>query len=276
MPITGYMPGLALSSKPLDPATLAWAAAVVAAGGTVSTARKILVSNMIVGLQTDGLWALIDRLWILAAENTQSALTDMKALVLAVAHGSPAFAANLGYTGVDSSATVYIDTMTNLSSYGGQLTTNSGHVSGWSNTNAASTFGGGCIFGSSTASQGNNQTSILPQYVDGNAYFRMNDSTPSGGFAITSSLGHYLVNRDGISTTQGYVNGSLFASPNAASGTLANMNNIMLAINDAVLGPVTGGGYQLTMHSIGGNLSGAQVSSFYSRLRTYMTAVGVP
>jgi hypothetical protein len=276
VPITGYMPGLGLSSKALDAATLVWVAAVVAAGGTVSNARRTLVNNLIIGLRADGLWNLLDRLWILAAENTQSALVDMKALVLAVPNGSPAFTANLGYTGVDSSATVYIDTMTNLSNYGGQFTTNSGHASIWSNTNAASTGGGGCTFGSSTASQGNNQTTILPKRVDGNAYFRLDDSTPSGGFANANSTGHYLVNRDSISTTQGYVSGSLFANPNAASGTLANANDIMLAMNDTVLGPVTGGGYQLTMHSIGGNLSGAQVSSFYSRLRTYMTAVGVP
>lgn len=276
MPITGYMPGLALSLQPLDPATLAWVAAVVAAGGTVSTVRKTLVNNMIAGLKVDGLWDLIDRLWILAAENTQSALIDMKALVMAVPHGSPAFAVNRGYTGVDASTTVYLDTMTNLSSYGGQFVTNSGHASGWSNTNTTSGSGGGCIFGSTTASDGNNQTSIVPQYFDGNAYFRVNDSTPSGGSLIANSTGHFLVNRDSISTTQGYVNGSLFFSPNAASGTLANLNDVMLAINDNILGVNFGGGYQLTMHSIGGNLSGAQVSSFYNRLRTYMTAVGVP
>jgi hypothetical protein len=195
---------------------------------------------------------------------------------MAVPNGSPAFTANRGYTGVDASTTVWIDTMTNLSNFGGQFTTNSGHASIWSNTNAASTGTGGCTFGSSTAAEGNNQTTILPQYVDGNAYFRLNDSSPSGGFANANSTGHYLVNRNSISTTQGYISGSLFASPNAASGTLANANDIMLAINDSVVGPASGGGYQLTMHSIGGSLSGTQVSSFYTRLRTYMTAVGVP
>jgi hypothetical protein len=59
---------------PLDQATIDWIAAVVTAGGTVSTPRGIVVNTFILGLMTDGIWSKLDRLWLLAAENSQSAL----------------------------------------------------------------------------------------------------------------------------------------------------------------------------------------------------------
>jgi hypothetical protein len=57
---------------------------------------------------------------------------------------------------------------------------------------------------------------------------------------------------------------------------LANVNMILLAENDTVAGPNFGGAFQITMASIGGNLSSTDVTNLYTRLRAYMTAVGVP
>lgn len=61
-----------------------------------------------------------------------------------------------------------------------------------------------------------------------------------------------------------------------ASAAVLNGNIYVLAGNTVPTGANTGGGYQTTMASIAGNLSATDVINFYNRLRTYMTAVGVP
>jgi hypothetical protein len=277
MPITGFVScslGIAVPST-LDSTTLAWVAAVIANGGTVSLNRRTIVNNLIVGLKIDGIWAKLDRLWIHAAENTQSALTDMVALTLAVANGSPAFAANLGYTGVDSSTTVYISTGVNLLTFSGAFGANAGHISAWSNTDTTSSVTGGCIIGSSRGNGGSGLVEIFPLFFSGNAFWNCNGS----GIALaeTHSLGHYIANRSDSNNEQAYLNGSNVGNntPSPPSG-LANVPIIILACNDETVGINFGSACQVTMVSIGGSLSTTDATNFYNRLRTYMTAVGVP
>ena len=90
-----------------DAATIAWVNQVVTNGGTVSAGRQTLVDNLIVGLKADGIWTKLERLWLFAAENTISALTDLVGLTLATANNSPTFTADVGYTGVDAGTDVH-------------------------------------------------------------------------------------------------------------------------------------------------------------------------
>jgi hypothetical protein len=259
----------------LDPATIAWAAQVVTNGGTVSAGRKTTVNNLITGLKSDGVWTKLDRLWILAAENTQSALTDMVAGSLAVAHGSPTFTTDRGYTGVDGSNTVYLDTNYNPTINATNFTTNAAHASAWSVTNTA-VASGGAMFGFVNGTA-NNQITILDTYTDGNIYARIVDATGSGSQGAPGTrAGHWIINRSGASATQLYQNGSLFSSPNAGSGALENGNIYILTYNQAGTAASIGTPQQIACHSLGGNLSSTNASNFYTRLRTYMTAVGVP
>src|SRR5262249_42332643 len=126
----------------------AWAQFVVLSGGTVSAARLRIVGTLIQGLKADGVWSKLDRLWLLAAENTTSALIDVKNLGAAGVIGSPTFTANRGYAGTDLvTATDYISTNINVSTLGGQYTQNSAHFSVWITTNTATTNGGASIGG---------------------------------------------------------------------------------------------------------------------------------
>jgi hypothetical protein len=258
----------------LDPATTAWAAQVVTNGGTVSAGRKTTVNNLITGLKTDGVWTKLDRLWLLAGENSQSALTDLKGLVLAIANGSPTFVTDRGYTGTDSSTTIYIDSGFNPSTAGGNYTQNSAHLSAWSNSDVASGSPGGVIIGGD-GSGGLPASNIYPKYADGNAYFRINDASNSAGTTKATSTGHYIASRTGAALSGGYVNGSSFATLNQASGALVNVPIAILGDNNPTAHG-SGCGHQATMASIGGGLSATDASNFYNRLRTYMTAVGVP
>lgn len=263
----------------LDPATAAWVNAVTIAGGTVSAARFSPVDNLIRGLKTDGLFSLLDRLWLFAAENQPSALIDIVALSQARIAGTLTFTANRGYTGVDGNVNPnYIDTMFSPIRDGVQYTQNSAHISAWSNTEITVTAAGGCIMGNTDGTT--TQTNIFPRYTDGAARYRCNSATLPTQTTQATSIGHFLSNRISSAQCHGYFNGAFTSNQDAASGTEPSNNLYVCGGNGAVPGdfPHADFGYpgQVTMASIGAEFSDAQVTSFYNRLRTYMTAVGVP
>jgi hypothetical protein len=266
--------GPSVSAGLLQAETVAWVNQVQLNSGTVSVARQALVDALIVGLKANGIWAKLDRLWLLAAENTPAALTDLVGLTLAVANGSPAFAVDDGYTGVDASSTVYLDTGFNASAAGGLFSLNSAHYSVWGVTNAQSSASGGAAIGHLV---GGNEGYIYPYYSDGNSHFAVNDGThdSSSGATIGSSQGHWIVSRTASNAKSGYRNGSNVYGPVStptSAASLSNMNTTILMQG----GTGAGSAVQYAMASIGGGLDSTDASNLYSRLRTYMTAIGVP
>lgn len=249
-----------------DAATVAWVAAVVAAGGTVSGAREILVNNLITGLKSDGIWTKLDRLWILAAENEISALMDMVADITATKVSTPTFTIDKGYTGQDNAApSVYLDSNYNPTINAINFLQDSAHISIWSLTDTATGLGG--------CTMGERGTNIFDTYLDGNIYIRINDNVESGSQGPPGSrIGHWIANRSGASASQAYQNGSLFSSPNATSGAPQNANFYILC-NDAS-GAANGTPQQISVASIGGSLTSTDAANFHTRLGTYLTAVG--
>lgn len=240
----------------LDAATTAWINAVIAAGGTVSGPRQSLVNSLIVDLKADGIWIKLDRLWILAAENTKSALIDLVALATATATGGN-FTTDRGY---DSSA---IDSGFNPGSTPGALyTQDSAHLSVWDNTSGGAAA---IIIGISGVSAGVN---IYTRYSDNNCYTRINDSPEAGGLAVASTQGFTLGNRSSATARQSYKNGSSLGSLGTVNSTNVPNENILIKGNVTETD-------QISQFSIGGSLSSTEVTNFYNRLRTYMTAVGV-
>lgn len=250
------------------------AARFLARTSGVDTLHRNAYINLINGLVEDGVWSLLDVLYIFATQSSANALLNLIGSSFnGTANGSPTFTANQGFTGVDASTTVYIDTGFNASIAGGKYAQNSAHVSTWQLNNITSSFP---TMGVGDFGLSNNVTQIYPKFTaDGNAYFRIDDGTPSGGSASSTAVGHFLSNRTGSAASQGYVNGALFSSPNATSSGLNNLNMAILALNVVTTGFSNGSSYQLSMASCGAGLNFTQASLFYSRLRTYMTAVGV-
>lgn len=234
-----------------DAATTAWINAVVAAGGTVSTPRKILVDDLIVGLKADGIWAKFDRLWIFAAENSKSALIDLVANSSATPSSGPTFTPDRGYT---CNASAIVNTGFIPNTHGVQYTLNTAHASVWSLTSAQSA--------QYTALSG--QTNIFTAYPDGNCYTRINNNGGGAG-ANSDGSGFFLGVRtagSGASAIMGYRNGVNIV--NTADGTLA-LDGSQWTVNDR----------EIAATSVGGTMSGADSAKFYSRLRAYMTAVGI-
>lgn len=242
----------------LDTATIAWVNAVVGAGGTVSTPRKTLVNDFIVGLKNASLFTKFDRLWLLAAENPQSALTDLSAAVVgASVVNSPTFTTDRGYTGDGSSN--YVSMSWNPLTAAVNYTTTSGHISCWNATagsNAEMTVG---LEGSATPH-------IYAQYSgDGNTYLRVNDDpADTQGFVVADVRGLLLGNRSSSTARQGYRNGvsigTYASTPN--QGTLTNSNLLCYSRQVAAI-------------SVGGTLDATQQLAFYNLMSTYMAAVGV-
>ena len=259
-----------------DPSTLAWVSAVNNVGGTVSATRQAQVDTLIKNLKSAGIWTGLDRMWIYAAENAQQAQVDLVNLRSHTLNGAPAFSANRGYTGVDGSNTVFIDTGYNPTTSAVNFTQNAAHISLWTVTNLAAVTGGFGI-GQGDGALTVFQSSIVDTFNDGNLYLRINDAPPSGSQGVPGTrTGHWLINRSAAAATQGYQNGASFSNPNATSGAPLNFNFFVLDTNQGGSAGNFGTPNQLAMVSIGGNLSATQVANFFAALRYYMTQVGVP
>jgi hypothetical protein len=241
--------------------------------GSVVGYREVTnpLQDLIDGLTTDGVWAKLDRLWIYAQLTEGVALVDLVVSDVATAVNSPTFTANKGYTGEDvASPTKYINTNYNPVTDAINYSLNDAHMSAWSVTNVAA-VNGGCWLGLTDG--GASITELTVTFTDGNIYSRINASAINAG-TTTARAGHWISTRDSSTTDQLYKNGSLFASPNATSNSVTNLDFFALARNQAG-SPLIGTPNQLAMVSMGGALDSTLATAFYNRLRTYMTAVGV-
>jgi hypothetical protein len=109
----------------------------------------------------------------------EALLNLISASYAGTAHGSPSFTADLGYTGVDASSTVYIDSNFNpATATTPNFVRDSAHVSAWNITNTSSGASGGIVIGLDDGP--GKQTNIIPKYSDGSAYFRINGTNIAG------------------------------------------------------------------------------------------------
>ena len=181
--------------------TVAWIADVVSNGGTVSDARAALVDDLIVALKADGVWTKLDRLWLFAAENQPSALTDLVALDLATAVNSPSFTADQGYTG--NGSTSYVNTTYNPTTDAVSYALNSASVSFWGRTNRASnsTEQIGAVSGSGA---------FIDVFEGNTLWFFINTNSFSSVPNTLGSDGFFTLNRSGSAgaNVQVYRNGS--------------------------------------------------------------------
>jgi hypothetical protein len=230
-------------------------------------------TNLINGLVTDGVWAKLDVLHVYATQDATTALLNLVSTSFTgTANGSPSFTADRGYTGVDNSNTVYIDTQFNPTTASSpKFTTNSAHLSAWSNT-ATRGATGGMIIGSRNASF---QTDIIPEGTDGKTNFYCNSNGAPTGITSASAAGHYITNREVSTDYQGYKNGAQIFTRTTGSVAPASGTFHVLKTNN-ISGSDFGVPLQTCAASVGGGLTGTEAGNFYTRLRTYMTAVGVP
>lgn len=232
-------------------------------------------TNLICGLVTDSLYTKFDVLYVFATQNTTTANLNLVSTSFnATVNGSPTFVAGSGYTGTSGSSTIYINTGFNpTTAPSPKHTQNSAHLSLWNLLNA----------GTANPPIGSITPTIndyaMPWYNgNGTSYARITGLTAGGAAGaghVGGPLGHFFGNRTGSLVTQGYTNGSNVSQNNADTSQVPpNLNLYVLGTNNN--GTPLGNENQLSEASIGSGFNSTEVTNFYNRLRTYMTAVGVP
>lgn len=245
--------------------TALWRAAVLGDGGTVSGQRALLVNNLIRTLQQTGIWSNFDRIWLFAAENSQSALRDIKASAAATATGSPTFTANSGYVGASGK---YIDTNFNPATAGGSYARDSASLFGWTTDTTLPASGQFDFIGVS----GSFDIGVLPYLSSSTTKANMQSTTSSPGATGLGSDHHGLHagNRSASNAIQYYMNGSSVGTSATASNALVSFNINGLRGNDS---PAHYDG-NIAALGFGSSLDAPGHLNLYNAMLAYMQAVG--
>ena len=255
-----------LGASGIDPDAARWIAAVGSAN--VSAPRGRLISNTIRSLKAASVWADIDYLPVLAAQNAASALVDWKARKTMTATNSPTFTADLGYA---------FDGLTNYIAGGFIPSSDSVAATGTSfmigayertnistNTNAAG--------GSSATAR---QSRFQPRGSTGLFTAGLNAAVVTLASSVTDSRGLSVAATNGTAGV-GYKNGveQLTAALTTPGSSLPNVEIFIGGYNAS--GSLTAA----RASSIGYVLFGAnawtatQHLAFYNIMQRYMTALG--
>ena len=247
----------------------AWVSAVRLAGGAISSARLLLINNLVTNLKSAGVWGLTDDIWLLAAENAVQALISLKQLRTATAVNSPTFTTDRGYT--FNGTTNYINTgfipgthavvMTGTNLRAGTYETT--NLSGSSTSIGAVNFSTQCI-----NIIPRNPTDLYGVQLD-------NQATGTSGTSVTDSRGLFAGSRN-VTDIVGYKNGNLITP--AAAGILGSVlptatiyigayqNNAGAAANFR--------GATEALGFVGASLTATQELIFYNVIQAHMTAIG--
>jgi hypothetical protein len=183
---------------------------------------------------------------------------------MATAANSPAFTADRGYAGNGSTAN--IDTGFNPASGTPHFARDSACAFGWSNTSG--------LEGAGFLGQGFSPfyTRLFPAFTDGNCYWNINSQTTIG-VANAGATGLYSMNRSGSTQANIYLNGSSLGTTSDASVAFGSSDFFALVADAA---GALFSAKQISCMGMGGSLTATEQGNLYSRLRTYMTSVGVP
>jgi len=256
LPVTGITFGAATSAEVTQ-----FLARSSGLDGTHTAAYTALID----GLVADGVWSKLDALYIFATQNTTNARLNVKsASYTASVTGTVTFTADRGYTN-PASGTDYVNTNFNASTAGGNYTQNAAHFMSWQ---VADLGNMGVVLGADGATR----MYQAPNFGGGGSTLsRINTTTGGASGTVANGAGMALSNRSSSSTVETYRNAVQLATGSDASAALNNSTFSVPSVflTDSNLTVMAG-------CSMGGSLTSGQVTSFYNRLRTYMTAVGVP
>jgi hypothetical protein len=261
-PMTGVPP--VISGAAENAKTTAWVNAVVAAGGSVSAGRRTIINSLFDSL--DGSSLAPARLWLHAAENSQSALIDLFALASATAVNSPTFTANQGYQGNGTSSYLNLG-----SSNAG--TQNSSAFGVYLRTNKA---GRDEVDISASSGSVSHTSNLVSEWSDGNLYGAVNDNNGDGGRTAPVAMnGIYVLSRTASGSFVVYKGGASFATVTQTSSGVASTNYCTGASINQFGTAVLFSSAQYGMSVlVGSGWDATQVANFTTHIQTYLTAVG--
>lgn len=239
------------------------AAALFARFTTAPTsARKLLINDLITALKEAGVWSKLDALYLPAAADAQAARRNWIADAYNLSTvNSPTFTADRGYAGNGTSARLATG-FNPSSSPSPKYQQNACSLGTWSRTdNNNATF---CDIGSNSVI-----SSIRPRVAGDLAPFINGSQIVS---AVPSSIGFSSVSRSGINTLSVYKNGSLLVSGAAGTTGIPSFDFTLLCRNGST--PDQFSPNQIPAAFIGGSLSDGEQAELYSAVNTYLTEIG--
>ena len=261
------------STRAFDTDVLAWEAAVVANGGSVSLARRIILDQFVFSEKASGAWALTDDYWGLWGANAPQALTSLKQRRLAVAVNSPTFTADRGYA--FDGVTNYLDLGFVASTHAIAMTPSSSRIGVYERTDVtANTFAIGAANGSTIS------LSIRPKTNSpGNVSINASSSSCSlSTLAAAGSQGFTVGTRRGaaagdVTAFKNGIIGTVTTPPGAVAASLPPYSMYVGCYN--AIGVATGfRANSVGFAATGASLSDAQELAQYNAVQRWATDIG--
>lgn len=246
--------------------------------------HKDAYCNFIKGMETDGLitgnltgasacgptasTGIFDAIYLIGTNSAANAALNICGTAYSlVAHGTPPFTVDRGYTGTGGTSP-YLDTQFDPTAVSGQnWSQNSASFWGWTLTN----FSPGTDYLSMGANgSGSLTTRLYPHFTDNSLYAAANQS----GFQAYAVTGHfYGISRSSASATAMYVDTATTAG-STASVAPVGPTLVLLADSNTGTKPFAG---VMSFGAIGAQLTTPQEANFYARVHTFMQTVdGAP
>ena len=218
------------------------------------------IATLIDGLVSDGVWAKLDALYVLAQQNQSDALLNL----VGTNYGLTGAATFVAYKGFSAFPSVGMDTGFNpATSPSPHITQNNGSAGAWAYDliDAGQQIGNGNNIGNVSIVGNSSGTFYGFVFVGAGG----NQTTSPGGNGLFSC------DRSSVNRTDFNYNGASFFVSTNASTTPVSANMTIGALGD-------GASVQHTLSAafIGASLGAAGQLALYNRLRTYMSSVGVP
>ncbi len=257
-------------SRAFDSDVLAWEAAVVANGGSVSLARRVVVDQFVFSEKASGAWALTDEYWALWGENAAQSLTSLKQLRLATTVNSPTFTADRDYAfdGLSS----YIGTGFIPSTHGIVYTGANQRIAAYERANlSASGVAAGSRVGTSSS------ISINPR-SSGSMTGSTNHTAGSVSFVLglADSRGLKAISRAGGTTALGYDRGVRLTDATGLTigGSTAPVQSLYIGAFNSSGTAISFRAASVGFVAIGGPLSDAQEVAQYNAVQAWATSIG--
>ena len=258
----------ALLGAPYDSDAEAWRRAVLAQGGAVSAAQQRRIVRLVRALKARGVWPVLDRLWIFAAENAAQALTDLRTRSLAsLSPTPPAFTALRGFQGNGTSARIDLGVPASaLTKY----TQSASHIAFYVQQGDGSTN-----LWTGADDSGSGFSSLVVSGTTTSADFRLQTGSVANSMIQGGQSGLHIADRQS-STVASWMRNGVDTESNKLVTTaisVASSNLTALARN-------TGGsfsshsGSRLAMISVGGTLGASGRAAISVVTNAYMTSVG--
>lgn len=231
------------------------------ARATGETAHAADLTTLICGLVTDGVWSKLDALYVLAQQTQADARLNLLSTSYPLTPvGAPVFSGYQGFNGFTSA--IYFDTGFNpTTAVSPQFVRNSGNIGAWSYA-ATNDVGGGSQIGNDISNN-----AIASNWA-GVFYVRV--SGPGGGMPTPGTKGLFAGDRSGSANFNYYGNGASLNSEATASVAPTNANFFIGQTSTYATAQT------ISAAHIGASLGATLNLALYNRLRTYMSAVGVP